>query len=136
MLKRVLFLALAALCAGSVSASAAQSCRAQRGMHVTLFGGVDDPDVLVWDSRDRLVGYAGGSSDARKFLLPHAILNRPGTSAIVVSCRGQVVHSKFRFDPEDAIGVFITSGRYKGRYGWVSSADVHGPGIPEPHEEW
>lgn len=121
---------------GLLAPAPALACHAVAGMHVTLFGGVDDPDVLVWDSRDRLIGYAGGSSDTRKFLLPHAILNRPGTRAIVVTCRGNVVHPKFRMDPEDAIGVLILSGKYRGRYGWVSSSDVHGRGIPEPRDQW
>jgi hypothetical protein len=112
------------------------TCHASQGMHVMLFGGVDDPDVLVWDSRDRLVSYAGGSSDSRKFLLPHALLTRPGTKAVVVSCRAGVVHSKFSVDAEDAVGVLILSGRYRGRYGWVSSSDIHGRGIPEARERW
>jgi len=132
MRKALLLVALMAL----VSPGSAFACRAVAGMHVTLFGGVDDPDVLVWDTKDRLIGYAGGSSDTRKFLLPHAILNRPGTRAIVVSCRGNVVRAKFRVGPEDAIGVLILSGKYRGRYGWVSSSDVHGRGIPETRDQW
>ena len=126
----VLFLLLAS------PAVALSQCHAARGMQITLFGGVDDPDVLVWDSRDRLVSYAAGSSDSRKFLLPHAILNRPGTRAVVVACRADEVHSKFRMDPEDAVGVLILNGKYRGRYGWVSSYDIHGRGIPEEHEQW
>ena len=131
---KALVLALMVLAAGG--AAVAGECHALHGMHVTLFGDVDDPDVLVWDSRDRLVGYAGGSSDSRKFLLPHAMLNRPGTRAIVIGCRAGAVHSKFSMDAEDAVGVLIVSGRYRGRYGWVSSSDIHGRGIPESHEVW
>jgi hypothetical protein len=112
------------------------SCRAARGMEVTLFGGVDDPDVLVWDSRERLVNYAAGSSDERKFLLPHALLSRPGTRAMVQLCYGGIVHSKFRIDSQDAVAVRILDGRYRGRSGWVSSADVHGAGIPELRDRW
>lgn len=112
------------------------TCHASHGMQVTLFGGVDDPDVLVWDSRDRLVSFAGGTSDSRKFLLPHALLTRPGTRAVVVSCRAGIVHSKFSMDAEDAVGVLIMSGQYRGRYGWVSSSDIHGPGIPEAKQLW
>ncbi len=114
-----------------VLAVAIVTCHARSGMDVTLFGGVDDPDVLVWDSRDRLVSYSGGTSDARKFLLPHALLTRPGTKAVIVSCRAGIVHSKFSMDAEDAVGVLIMSGKYRGRYGWVSSSDIHGRGIPE-----
>jgi len=117
-------------------ASAAQQCHAVRGLQVMLFGGVDDPDVLVWDSRDRLVSYGAGSTDTRKFLLPHALLNRPGTRAVVQSCIGGLVHSKFRMDADDAVGVLIVSGKYRGRYGWVSSSDIHGRGIPEAREPW
>lgn len=117
-------------------ASAAPQCHAARGMQVTLFGGVDDPDVLVWDSRVRLVSYGAGSTDARQFLLPHALLNRPGTRAVVQACVAGVVHSKFSMDAGDAVGVQIMSGRYRGRYGWVSSSDIRGNGIPEAQEPW
>lgn len=129
-------LLVAAAVAAAAAPALAGQCHATRGMHVTLFGGVDDPDVLVWDSRDRLTGFAAGSSDTRKFLLPHALLTRPGTGAVVQTCMPGVVHSKFRMDPEDAVGVLITNGKYRGRYGWVGSSDVHGPGIPEPAEQW
>jgi hypothetical protein len=69
-------------------------------------------------------------------LLPHALLNRPGTRALVQSCVGGVVHSKFRTDADDAVGVLILSGPYRGRYGWVSSSDLRGQGIPEAQEPW
>jgi hypothetical protein len=125
------------LCLAAITqAHAADQCHAARGMHVTLFGGVDDPDVLVWDSRDRLITYGAGSADTRQFLLPHALLNRPGTRALVQSCVGGVVHSKFRTDADDAVGVLILSGPYRGRYGWVSSSDLRGQGIPEAQEPW
>lgn len=130
LLAAIAFVALAAL------ASAAPQCHAVRGMQVTLFGGVDDPDVLVWDSRDRLVSYGAGSADTRQFLLPHALLNRPGTRAVVQTCLAGVVHSKFRMDADDAVGVQIVSGRYRGRYGWVSSSDIRGRGIPEAEQPW
>lgn len=134
MLRPLALLLLVFAC--TIAAGAAQQCHAARGMHVTLFGGVDDPDVLVWDSRDRLVSYGAGSTDTRKFLLPHALLNSPGTKAVVQSCVSGIVHSKFEMDPSDAIGVLILSGRYRGRYGWVSSSDIHGKGIPEASEPW
>ncbi len=120
----------------AVAAALAQQCHAERGMQITLFGGVDDPDVLVWDSRDRLISYGAGSADTRKFLLPHALLNSPGTRAVVQVCIGGAVHSKFRMDSDDAVGVLILSGKYRGRYGWVSSSDVRGKGIPEAQEPW
>jgi hypothetical protein len=132
-----LCLAVAVLALAAIAlAPAAQRCHAERGMQITLFGGVDDPDVLVWDSRDRLITYAAGSTDTRAFLLPHALLSRPGTRAVVQMCIGGAVHSKFRLDAEDAIGVLILSGKYRGRYGWVSSSDIHGKGIPEAQQSW
>ncbi len=135
-MRRLLLIAALAALAGGVSSAAVSPCRATHGMRITLFGGVDDPDVLVWDNRDRLVSFASGSSDTRKFLLPHALLVRPGTVALVQSCVGGAVHSKFRMAPEDAVGVQLVSGKDRGRYGWVSSSDIHGPGIPEPEPQW
>lgn len=135
-MRRCVLIAAFAFAALVVPASAAPQCHAVRGMQVTLFGGVDDPDVLVWDSHDRLVSYGAGSTDARQFLLPHALLNRPGTRAVVESCLAGIVHSKFSMDADDAVGVQILSGRYRGRYGWVSSSDIRGRGIPEAQESW
>ena len=136
MRKPLLLLLVVLASVNSTALVSAGQCRAVRGMHVTLFGGVDDPDVLVWDNRERLTAFAAGSSDTRKFLLPHALLARPGTIAVVQSCDAGLVHSKFRMEAEDAIGVQLMNGRYRGRYGWVSSSDIHGAGIPEAQEQW
>jgi hypothetical protein len=114
----------------------AGSCHATRGLRVTLFGGVDDPDVLVWDSRERLVDYSSGSVDTRQFMLPHAMLNRPGTRAVVIGCVAQIVHPKFSMTSADAVGILILSGKYRGRYGWVSSSDIHARGLPEAPDRW
>ncbi len=133
---RALVVTMFILQATLAAQAAVPQCHALHGMRVTLFGGVDDPDVLIWDSRDRLISYAGGSSDARQFLLPHALLNRPGTVAVVQSCVGGIVHPKFHMDVADAVGVLIMSGKYRGRYGWVSSSDIHGAGIPEARTQW
>lgn len=136
-MRRVALAFLALLGAAAVlGADAFADCHVPRGAHVTLFGGVDDPDVLVWDSRARLVTYAGGSSDTRSFLMPHALLTRPGTKALVQYCVSRIVQSKFRSLPEDAIGILIQSGPYRGRYGWVTSTDLRGKGIPELADPW
>jgi hypothetical protein len=129
---------LAALFAALVATSglAMADCRVSRGQRVVLFGGADDPDVLVWDNKNRLIEYAGGSSDTRKFLTPHAVLARPGTIVVVQECTSDVVHPKFRFTTDDAIGVQIASGPYRGKYGWVTAADVRGAGIPERSDPW
>ena len=122
-MRRLLLAALVAL-AGVAPAPAFADCRVGRGEVVALFGGADDPDVLVWDSRARLLQYEAGSADTRRFLLPHAILTRPGMRVKVQSCISNVVHPKFRFYTEDAVAVQFKSGPYRGKYGWVSSSDV------------
>ncbi|HEY8313278.1 MAG TPA: hypothetical protein VIG51_03810 [Candidatus Baltobacteraceae bacterium] len=124
---------LAALCTTSFAFA---DCRVDKGQKVSLFGGADDPDVLVWDNKARLVEYAGGSSDTRKFLIPHALLARPGTKVVVQECISNLVHPKFRFITDDAIGVLIMTGRYRGKYGWVTADDVRGAGIPERRDPW
>lgn len=122
-MRRLLFAAILALVSAAPSIALAD-CRVGRGQIVALFGGADDPDVLVWDSRARLLQYEAGSADTRRFLLPHAILTRPGVRVKVQSCVSNVVHPKFRIYTEDAVAVQFGSGPYRGRYGWVSSSDV------------
>lgn len=122
-MRRAAFVAMLLAFTAAGPALAAR-CRAQRGQRVELFGGMDDPDILVWDTRDRLLEYAAGSADTRRFLIPHALLVRPGTQAIVQECRRGEVRERFQFDADDAVGIRLTSGRYRGRYGWVSGADV------------
>jgi len=34
------------------------------------------------------------------------------------------------------VGVLILTGKFRGRYGWVSSSDLRGKGIPEAREPW
>jgi hypothetical protein len=134
MAKRILAALLVALL--SAPGIALADCHVVKGQRVSLFGGVDDPDVLVWDNKERLVEYAGGSSDTRRFLSSHAVLARPGTWATVQECVANIVHPKFRFAAEDAIGVMIMSGPYRGKYGWVTAGDLRGNGIPERREPW
>ncbi|MGZ3497290.1 MAG: hypothetical protein ACXVAM_05375 [Vulcanimicrobiaceae bacterium] len=134
MSRRILIcLLFALLCSHGVAFA---ECHIGKGQKVSLFGGADDPDVLVWDNKERLVEYAGGSADTRRFLSPHALLARPGTSAIVQECVSNIVHLKFRFTTDDAIGVFITSGPYRGKYGWVTASDLRGAGIRESRAPW
>lgn len=99
-------------------------CAALTGQHAVLVSNSYDPDVLLWDSRQRLMDYAAGSWDVAKVLLPHALLARAGTRAVVTSCQVNVVHPKYRLAPLDAVGVKVTSGPYKGRYVWVLSDDL------------
>lgn len=107
---------------GCGTAAYADCGRAARGQTVTLFGGADDPDVLVWDSRDRLMQYESGSVDTRRFLLPHAVLMRPGVRVKVYSCVSNIVRPKFQTTTEDAVAVELHGSRL--RYGWVTSSDI------------
>ena len=100
------------------------SCNALNGRHVVLLSNTYDPDVLIWDSKQRLIDYEAGSYEIARILMPHALFARAGTKAIVVSCEINVVHPKYQLAPTDATGVKIISGPYHGRYGWVLSDDV------------
>lgn len=95
------------------------------GFRMLLLSSTYNPDVLIWDSRQRLLDYAAGDWDIKRILLPHALLARAGTKALVVSCQVNVVHPKFRLAPSDAAGIKILTGPYKGRYGWLMADDLH-----------
>ena len=99
-------------------------CRMHAGDRVVLYGTTDDPDVLLWDSRFRLRDYEGGSFDQMKALLPHATLASPGTRAIVESCVGNFVVSKYIDKPDDAVGIVITTGALRGQRGWVIGSAI------------
>ena len=113
-----------AMAAAALPAGAA-ACTPLVGQRVVLASNDYDPDVLLWDSRQRLMDYAAGNWDVAKVLLPHAVLSRPGLEALVVTCQVNVVHPKYRLAPMDAAGVKITGGPYKGRYFWVLADDLH-----------
>lgn len=112
----VLFLAAP----GAVRAECAQ------GRRMVLLSNAFNPDVLLWDSRQRLLDYAAGDWNIKRVLLPHAFLIRAGTRALVITCEFNAVHAKYRLAPLDAAGVKMTSGPYKGRFGWLMADDLHG----------
>jgi hypothetical protein len=95
------------------------------GSPIALFSSNYDPDVLVWDTRSRLMSYVTDTYHLAKLLLPHALLARAGTFAVVTTCRPKVVHPKYLPIAIDAVGIRMTSGQYRGRYGWVMMEDVH-----------
>ena len=84
-----------------------------------------DPDVFLWDSRSRMVDYAGGQWGNTRAIFTHTILARPGTQAVVVSCVAAAAHTNIGPGEEDAIGVKVIDGPHRGRYGWVLSSDIH-----------
>lgn len=111
----------------AVCARADADCNINVGERVILFSLSYDPDVLVWDSKGRLIDYAAASWQDKRALLPHALLARAGTRAIILQCQGNVIHPKYRLATQDAVGVKITTGPYRGRYGWIAIDDLRRP---------
>lgn len=111
--------------------SARADCAGPPGAQVVLVSNSYDPDVLVWDSKQRLLYYQAGGWRVAKMLLPHALLARAGTKAVLLSCQLNIVHPKYQIAPTDAAGVKLTGGPYKGRYGWVMAVDLHVKGSSE-----
>lgn len=107
----------------SVPAMAAP-CAAVGGSAVMLKSAEIDPDVFVWDSKQRVVDYAAGSWRDTHDVLAHSVLAKPGTHAVVLQCEPGIVKPKYVADSLDAIGIRLTSGPNKGRYGWVTSSDI------------
>jgi hypothetical protein len=121
----LLAVAVVASRATAAAATAAAICTASPGGRVVLESDAVDPDVFLWDSRGRLIDYAAGQWGNTRAIFAHTVLAEPGTQATVVSCYPAAAHSKVSSGDEDAIGVKIMSGPYKGRFGWVLSSDVH-----------
>jgi len=116
--------ALAVLTALTIPAQAAP-CGLSVGRAVALKSVELDPDVFVWDAKQRVVEYAGGYWRDTNDVLTHTVLAKPGTRAVVVQCTAGVVRQKYSTDTRDAIGIRLLSGPNKGHYGWVTSEDVH-----------
>jgi hypothetical protein len=99
-------------------------CHLHRGDRVVLYSTTDDPSVLIWDSRARLRAYHAASFDEAQAMLPHAVLVSPGTRATVISCVANYVVSPIFHEPDDAVGVVITSGPQHGITRWVLGSDI------------
>ena len=91
-----------------------------------------DPDVFVWDSRRRVVDYAAGYWRDTNDVLSHSLLAKPGTRAVVVQCEAGIVKPKYVVEVRDAVGIRLLSGPNKGRYGWVTSQDIHSVSVGRP----
>ena len=103
----------------------AAPCVVPVGQPVTLKSTELDPDVFVWDSRQRVIDYSAGYWSGARNVLAHTLLAKPGTHAAVVQCVPGAVHSRFANDDQDAVGLRILNGPNRGRYGWVTGEDVH-----------
>lgn len=116
--------ALALLFAVTVPGQAAPCGAVPVGRAVFLRSGDIDPDVFVWDAKQRVVDYAHGFWRDSSEVMVHTLLAKPGTHAVVVQCLPAALHKEGN-DPRDLVGIRLTTGPNKGRYGWVTSDDVH-----------
>lgn len=103
----------------------AAACGSAVGEQVMLRSIDLDPDVFVWDARDLMIEYASGTWLPTATVFRHALLSGPGTRAVTVGCVAGAVRPSYASPPLDAIAVRLLSGPHRGRYGWVSSSDVH-----------
>ncbi|GAC1415393.1 MAG: hypothetical protein NVSMB5_04550 [Candidatus Velthaea sp.] len=123
--RTILGAATLALSITGLPANAAACSSVASGQPVLLRSSEMDPDVFVWDSKVRVVDYAAGRWRGTSDVLTHSLLSKPGTRAVVVACDKDAVKSRFVNDVLDAVGVKIVSGPHRGRFGWVTSEDVH-----------
>ena len=124
MVRSFVALVLAAVCV-SASPADAGSCALATGSAVTLRSSDFDPDVLVWDSRAREIAYVSGNIKTASEVLTHTLLSKAGTHAVVIACDPGSSKPRYSSDSEDTVGLKITTGPNRGRYGWVSSGDAH-----------
>ena len=115
------------LLAALSSPALASPCSVSVGHAVVLKSAEIDPDVFVWDAKQRVVDYAAGYWHDSHDVMAHTTLAKPGTRAVIVQCDGGVVHGKYapEHQQRDAVGIRLVNGPNKGRYGWVTSDDVH-----------
>ena len=124
MVRSVVAVLLAAVWISSLPADAS-SCALSTGAPVVLRSSDFDPDVLVWDSRQRAIDYVSGNIKSTSEVLTHTVLSKSGTHAVVVACDPLSSKPRYTTMIQDTVGIKLTSGPNKGRYGWVSSGDAH-----------
>ncbi len=119
-----LCLAAVHVAAAAEPSSPAPACTVVVGEPVMLRSSDFDPDVLVWDSHDRAIDYAGGAVRDAGDVLSHTVLSKPGTRAVVISCLAGTARPKYSSEILDTVGIKILTGPHRGHYGWVTSDDV------------
>jgi hypothetical protein len=115
---------LAAVCVFP-SVARASGCALSNGQFLVLRSSDFDPDVLVWDTRQRAMDYVNAIHVSANEVLAHTLLAGPGTRAVVVQCAPASVKPKYTSEIFDTVGIKLTTGPNRGRYGWVTSDDVH-----------
>jgi hypothetical protein len=113
-------------CGSPAVAGTASTCSLPIGAMIVLRSSDFDPDVLVWDSRQREIDYVGGNMKSVEDVLTHTVLSKPGTRAVVIACDPGSSRPRYSSLHEDTVGIKITTGPNRGRYGWISSGDAHG----------
>jgi hypothetical protein len=103
----------------------AEGCSLGVGWRITLISEAVDPDVFVWDSRNRLVDYTAGRWSDTQQIFAHTTLAQSGTEAVVISCAPAAARPKYSSSDQDIVGVKITRGPFRGHYGWVLASDAH-----------
>jgi hypothetical protein len=103
----------------------ASGCIDLLGRHVILASDAIDPHVFVWDRRSLMVSYAAGFWLPTRLIFDHTLLEKPGTRGYIVSCRPHELHVRYTPASRDAVGVRLSSGPDRGRYGWANEEDVH-----------
>jgi len=123
-LRSTALVVVSVLALGGAGAAAPAGCESGTGLRVVLISDAVDPDVFLWDSRERLIDYSAGQWGDARAIFAHTLLAHPGTIAVVMNCVSGVAHPRDATGDQDAVGVKILSGPYKGRFGWVLSSDV------------
>ncbi len=107
------------------AATSPRTCSVTIGQRVVLAAAAPDPDVFVWDARQRMLDYALYSWRNTREVTDHTAIAYPGTVAIVVRCDAEIVRFKTEPGVQDAVGIRIISGPNRGVYGWVVGDEVH-----------
>jgi hypothetical protein len=116
---------LAAVLVTAVRAGAPADCPPGQGQRVVLAADGANPDVFVWDSRERLARYVSGTWSTTRDVMQHTMLVPAGTPAVVTQCRAGDVRVQYQAAPSDVFAVRLIGGPHANRYGWVVGSDVH-----------
>lgn len=107
------------LLTGSLPAAASAAC----SVNVVLASDHVDPDVFIWDTRDHLVKFEEGHWGTSREVSERTILAKPGTRGVTDSCPPFPRDDYARH--QGVVHVKVTSGEFRGHWGWVLTSDFH-----------